>query len=251
MSICSSAPVLVRKAEAKGCFRLHLAAPVGRTLRQRQQGVALIVVLVFITIMSLLSAFTIRRAFFGEGVAQNQVDLEVARQAAELALRDAELDISLPAEQLAPGATCSRTRDDRMSDQPAFPSVNFRSDCLRGQCAYIPQAGANPVPAVVWWPAGLWNNNVADKPSQGNPANCLGFVGAVPLGVFTGTPRVIGVSRQPEYLLELIQVSVSDPLASYVSGKDGKILFRVTARGFGLNPGSEVVLQTYLYYDSN
>ena len=54
----------------------------------------------------------------------------------------------------------------------------------------------------------------------------------MPLGTFTGTPGVTGVSRQPEYLIEYMQ-----------RGDD--IYFRNTARGWGLDPNTEVVLQSY------
>ena len=92
----------------------------------------------------------------------------------------------------------------------------------------------NPEP---WWPTtnskgGLWGLD-ADKPSdaKGAGADCT-FNGSVPLGTFTGVARLAGVARQPEYLIE------------YISRGDDKIT-RITARGFGANANTEVVVQSY------
>jgi Tfp pilus assembly protein PilX len=46
-----------------------------------------------------------------------------------------------------------------------------------------------------------------------------------------------GVIRQPEYLIEFINIS-----------PDAR-LFRVTARGFGSNAQAEVVLQSYINFE--
>ena len=195
----------------------------------RQRGVSLIIVLIFLVVLSSVSAFAIRRVLFGEGIARNMLDVEVARQAAEAALRDAERDILLAAS--VPGATCARA-DDRPI-KSAYSEPNFGATCPRGQCRfgdatpanYYAQSNVttstNPEP---WWPGGVGWKATA-------PTNCT-FTGGVPLGTFTATPGVEGVSRQPEYLIEYMQ-----------RGDD--IYFRNTARGWGLDPNTEVVLQTY------
>ena len=192
----------------------------------------MIIVLVFIVILSGVAAFSVRRVLFGESVARNVLDMEVARQAAEAALRDAERDISLTGN--VAGATCAR--DDDRPIKSAYSEPNFGTDCPRGQCRFGEQTPAayyaasnaktktNPEP---WWPEGM--GGLGWKATA--PSNCS-FTGAVPLGTFTGTPGVNGVSRQPEYLIEYMQ-----------RGDD--IYFRNTARGWGLDPNTEVVLQSY------
>lgn len=194
-----------------------------------QRGVSLIIVLIFLVILSGVSAFAIRRVIFGESVARNMLDMEVARQSAEAALRDAERDIMLAGN--VTGATCSRDSDRPIKS--AYSEPNFGSTCPRGQCRFGEQtpanyyaqsnvvSGTNPEP---WWPGGI-----AWKATP--PTNCT-FTGAVPLGTFTATAPVRGVSRQPEYLIEYMQ-----------RGDD--IYFRNTARGWGLDPNTEVVLQSY------
>ena len=56
---------------------------------QRQRGVALVVVLLFLVAITGISVWTVRQSMLAEGMARNQMDQEVARQAAESALRDA------------------------------------------------------------------------------------------------------------------------------------------------------------------
>ena len=58
---------------------------------QRQRGVALVVVLLFLVAITGISVWTVRQSMLAEGMARNQMDQEVARQAAESALRDAEV----------------------------------------------------------------------------------------------------------------------------------------------------------------
>jgi type IV pilus assembly protein PilX len=210
------------------------------TTRHLQDGIALIMVLVFIVILSSVATFAIKRSILGEGVARNQLDAEVARQAAEAALRDAERDIMLAGGTPPSGALCDRGLDRPI--KTAYSAPNFDTTCPRGQCRmesmnyYLTssvQTGTNPEP---WWPTsqgGLWNNSFSLKPSAAAGANTnCNFTGAVPLGTFTGAPSLPGVVRQPEYLIEYMQ-----------RGLD--IYFRITARGFGLDPNSQVVLQTY------
>lgn len=216
-------------------------------VRAKSQGLALIVVLIFITIMSLSAALSIRRAFFGEGVARGSLDVEIARQAAELALRDAEMDISLAPGNPPPGALCQREESERPGAQTSFPTEEFRNSCLRGQCAYLAQTSATTT--VTWAVSASWNNNESSKPRVGGVGTCTTFTGGVPVGTFTGTPPATGVARQPEYLIEaLTDGDLSAGLGRLYSETTGRNLFRITARGFGLNPNTEVVLQSYLLF---
>jgi type IV pilus assembly protein PilX len=177
-----------------------------------------------------------RRALLSEGLTRNQVDVEIARQAAEAALRDGEHDLRLPNGNTVGSAPCARG-DERAIDAPgARGEPYFATDCPRGQCGFPLTyyatsdyaAGTNPAP---WWPTvklGQWANVAPSLPSA-----CATFKGGVPLGTFTDTPRLVGVARQPEYLIE------------HMGFNEDKYLFRITARGFGADVATEVVLQTY------
>ncbi len=200
------------------------------------RGIALPLVLVLLTIVLIGTAVGLRRASLTEGLTRNQLDVEIARQAAEAALRDGERDLRLPDGAQVGSAPCARG-DERAIDAPgARAEPYFATNCPRGQCGYPLSyyagsnyaAATNPAP---WWPTdklGRWTNAAPNLPSA-----CATFRGGVPLGTFTDTPRLVGVARQPEYLLE------------HMGYDEDKFLFRITARGFGADEATEVVLQTY------
>ena len=212
-----------------------------------QRGISLPLVLMFLLVITVMGTLGIRRATTGETLSRNQLDYEVARQATEAALRDAERDLMLTVSTRLPNAICPRNDDRPLSG--ALRAPNFDSNCPRGQCRYelsyydtsnyLASPVVNPEP---WWPTvnsknGRWEGNpagpVSTKPSDagGVDTNCT-FEGSVPFGTFTGVPRLTGVARQPEYLIE------------YLSRGDDKIT-RITARGFGADINTEVVMQSY------
>jgi type IV pilus assembly protein PilX len=207
-----------------------------------QHGVAMVIVMIFIVILSGVAAFAARKVFLGEGLSRNQLDIEIATQAAEAALRDAEFDLQLPGSNAArPGATCFRSDLQRPVNATTVGANYFNTNCLQGQCRnqlaqsdadYSTLANSSASTNVQpWWPGGSsqWNNDFDNKPPTST--NCA-FNGGVPLGTFTGAPAVRGVLRQPEYLIE------------YFS-RGGEGYFRITARGWGLSPSSEVLMQSF------
>lgn len=209
--------------------------------RRSQRGVAIVVVLIFMLAMTIIAAFSARNASVGERVARNQLDQQVARQAAEAALRDAERDLLLSSGTIRPLALCARGASRPVTEGVAL----FSTTCVGGQCNFpmsrytnadYSTATATSDTGEPWWPAskgGLWNNDFSIKPSREKGAiNCSTFTGAVSLGVFTGAPPMYGVSRQPEYLIESFQRGFT-------------LYFRITARGFGYSPSTQVVLQSY------
>jgi type IV pilus assembly protein PilX len=207
-----------------------------RTARPHQQGIALVVVLMFLLVITGLALFSARYATMGESMARNQLDAERARQAAESALRDAERDLMLLGTTLVPGALCNRN-----DVRPVFAYFSaFNADCPGGQCelpdaAYTAADWTDSETAMPWWPSekgGKWNNNFDTKP-RGAAASC-NFNGGVPIGTYTGAAAIAGVARQPEYLIEVFH-----------RGDDLLIFFRITARGFGASEGTQVVLQSY------
>jgi type IV pilus assembly protein PilX len=195
----------------------------------------------FLVVISILATVGIRRATLGEALSRNQVEYETARLAAEAALRDAERDLLIVNGTLRPNALCARGSDRPVIENLTEPA--FGETCPRGQCLfamsyyetsdYTAGTVVNPHP---WWPTGTkggrWNNTFDDKPSDsaGVNTNCT-FIGAVPLGTFTGTTRLLTVARQPEYLIERMK-----------RGDD--TYMRITARGFGTSENTEVVMQT-------
>ncbi|MEY4763497.1 MAG: hypothetical protein RI907_170 [Pseudomonadota bacterium] len=203
-----------------------------------QRGVALIVVLLFMAALGVGGLYSARSALLGERMARNQLDNQVARQAAEAALRDAEVDLAIPDSVTRAGATCSRGESRPVSQGFAY----FTVSCDRGQCDpgqsmadrlnldYSKAGVVAGAKGAAWWPTakgGKWGDNDGD-------IDCASFTGAVPLGTYTGASKIPGVARQPEYLIEQFR-------------KDSKTgdIYRITARGFGYRTGTEVVMQSY------
>ncbi len=214
--------------------------PSSTPLDHSQSGVALVVVLLFMATLAVGGLYSARSALMGEQLARNQLDQQVARQAAEAALRDAEVDLSLPGGVKPAGADCSRGAQRPIDNAYAA----FQPTCPQGQCRapnysallamdYAKAGGDDSTGAEAWWPnakGGLWNN-ATDKKKMVD-GQCETFDGAVPIGTFTGAKAIPAVARQPEYLIEAID-------------KNGRDVFRITARGFGFRTGTEVVLQSY------
>jgi type IV pilus assembly protein PilX len=210
----------------------------GTRLSNKQHGVALVVVMIFIVALTSIAILSSRNVSLSERVARNQLDAQVAREAAEAALRDAEFDLLLTSEALRTGAKCART-----GLRPVSENISqFTGTCSKGQCG-LPQsrydtsnhatATATSNTGEPWWEAakgGLWNDTLSTKPTVVG-ANC-NFSGGVPYGTYSGRAELVGVSRQPEYLIEYFRIGTNN-------------LFRINARGFGRNPNTEIVLQSY------
>jgi type IV pilus assembly protein PilX len=226
---------------------INFTVGTGKERNVRQSGVSMVIVLIFIVILTSLGTYSLRRVMLGANLSRNALDLQVAKQAAQSALRDGERDILATGPAL--GAVCARGIDRPM---PPVPGYNFApptwdGTCPSGQCVvgsgkrkdtYPNSNFAANIDPQPWWPAQtpsgeppIWNNDVTIKPSPGNPATCLTFTGGVPYGSYTGASPVPGVWRQPEYLIEAVQTG----FIKY---------FRITSRGWGLSPNSEVIQQT-------
>lgn len=221
-----------------------------------QKGVALVMVLLFLVAITGITVWAARQSMLGEGMARNQQDMEVARQAAESALRDAERDIenaglehkywAVKPDDLA-GDSCTRSRK--------LIAIDFTSNCDKGLCqrsdaqyaTYEWSTADASTGGEPWWPSskgGQWvndfNGSTVTKPSRtnvtANEANCYTFKGGVPLGTYTGAIAIRGVSVQPEYLIEYFKRSIP--------GQQEKDVYRITARGFGYTPRTQVVVQS-------
>lgn len=218
----------------------------------KNRGVALIIVLMFLLAISTASIWAIRKSISGENMARNLFDNQMARIAAEAALRDAERDISNTSLSLLTNASCNRGRD-------RLPNASFFfANCVGGFClpsadiyntAVYSTASTTTVP---WWPSAkdpddttksMWNNDPSTKPARTpsvTTTNCTTFKGGVPIGTFTGTPAIEGVAIQPEYMVEFFNAKDGN-----AGGTNSDIyLYRITARGFGFNANTQVVLQS-------
>lgn len=213
--------------------------------RAKQSGLALVIVMIFLSAITGITIWAVRQSLLGEGIARNELDQVVARQAAEAALRDAERDIQNLSATILPNASCTR------GQEPPLRNKGFTDTCVQGLCdinsdlyatASWTAASASASTAEPWWPSdkgGQWNNTFSDKPSRQpvTTTNCGTFTGGVPIGTFTGAAPITGVAVQPEYMIEYFsrvsRLSLQ-PTPHY----------RITARGFGYTQRTQVVLQT-------
>jgi len=191
--------------------------------RRRQRGVTLVIVLMLLVIVTLLGIGAARIALLGERTTRNERDYQIAWQAAEAALMDAQFDIRGPNTGSAQRVALF-TPDDISK---FVPNCNTSAQ-FRGLCA--PSEGK---PA---WASVNFLNDDADAPT-------------VAYGTFTGRAFDAGSAgvkpaRVPRYMIEVLPDKT--PMGSAASNnttKSAPIMYRITAMGFGPREDVQVVLQ--------
>jgi len=230
---------------------------------KRQNGVALVVVLLFLVAITGITIWMVKQSTLSEGMARNQQDQEAARQAAESALRDAERDIMNATLTTKTNASCTRAALELNPN-------DFSSNCKAGLCIkddtsytttdWATASASNQSVAEPWWPTnkgGLWNDDFDSKPGRYpavTSANCDSFTGAVPLGTYTGVTPITGVAAQPEYLIEYfrrksVRMNLDETRVTSTgqNANQWSSMYRITARGFGYSLRTQVVLQSIYF----
>nr|WP_052170866.1 PilX N-terminal domain-containing pilus assembly protein [Massilia sp. JS1662] len=177
-----------------------------------ERGLALVCALTLMLATMVIGVAVARGAFVLLASARNERDRDVARAAAEAALRDAEHDI----------AGAAGVPPDRAAHFGPAGGHAFGDDCGRG-ADDLGLCRARSPPA---WQA-------LDLADVGNPA-------LVPYGHFTGAALAVGrgalPARLPAYVIERIApAGATAQLGSF---------YRVTAIGFGTRTSTRVVLQS-------
>lgn len=177
----------------------------------RQSGVALLTGLIFLIILTLLGITAMQTSIMEERMSGNTRDRNIAFQAAEAALRDAELDIQ-----------CKKIDGSAATVKRAIGCISgmLGADlaCTAGLCCVI-----NDPALVCIEPS---------TPVYKNTSLSLSTVPSVKYGFYTGAPEISGIpsQQQPRYLIEPFQKQ----LVNY---------YRITARGYGVNSNTQVTLQ--------
>lgn len=193
-----------------------------------QRGFSLIVVLLLLAIVMVLGVSAAQLALVNEVAARSDRDTEIALQAAEAALVDAERDV------LGPNADASA----RLCLFDHRDIAAFAAGCGTGRNLGLCAAAA-PGETPAWMAADL------------SPASAV----AVPYGRFTGQSYVSGEDQgavpahPPRYVVEAIR-NRGGWEAHRLQGagaEQATHLFRVTAVGFGVDARTQVMLQTTLY----
>lgn len=169
----------------------------------RQRGSVLLVALVMLMVMTLLMVSSMRTNTTDERMASNARDWNLAFEAAEAALRDAERDI---------------LKVDHVSGE-----TGFMTGCSSDGLCKTPTDGT-----PVW--VTLEENNDAGWLTGANSGKSVRY------GTYTGADDIQGVAAQPRYIIEPIHDKSYTELPN-------RYFYRVTAVGFGANTSSRVMLQ--------
>ncbi len=234
----------------------------GTRVTARQRGFSLIVSLMMLIVIIILGISASQMAINEERGARNDRDRQIAFQAAEAALKDAEFEIINPA---SPGGLC--TAPGQMNRGRG--RLGFAASTCFNSINAIGFTATATTPCSVPPNAGLCEFN-ATTPAWLRPASDVmhidfladakgsGTMSTVAYGQYTN--RVYGSQAQaalfgqplsryaPRYIIERVQQNTSvDTLTGAGDSSDasgGAYMFRVTAMGFGANPNTQVVLQT-------
>jgi len=184
--------------------------------RTKQSGAALIVGLIFLVILTLLGLTAMQTGIMEERMAGNSRDRNLAFQAAEAAMRDAEYDTHA----IQPsGAQEAKLR--------TFGKISGMSgadtNCSEGLCCNPSTGGAA---------AGLTCIEPT-TPVYNRFSSSIGIsYGTYTFGYTSSSPATFPqVSKQPQYLIE--------PFPP----QGGHFYYRISAIGYGINSSSNVILQ--------
>ena len=212
----------------------------------RDAGFSLIVSLMMLVVIIILGLSASQLSINEERAARNDRDRQIAFQAAEAALKDAESEI-LGA--TAPTCTVTGQPPSRMRSgtQTCFNQQNAFGYVLK--CSPPPNEGLcdSSGPTQGWMDADFYG----DARGVNSPVKTTRF------GRFTGQTYVSQASGggagkplsiyPPRYVIEIVpnNTAISSITSDGSGGGQGLgHIFRVTAMGFGANPNSQVVLQT-------
>jgi type IV pilus assembly protein PilX len=183
--------------------------------RRRQEGAILVIALLFLVLLTIIGISSISGVTLEERMAGNLREQQIAFQAAESALRDAEID-------LEPSIGGTGNRDTTLT----ISGGAFTNVCSGGFTAGVCRQPATPANS---WQADIvsasgWDWTDANK--------------TVGYGTYTGAAALPGVARAPRYVIEYLEEkddNTTTPATRH---------FRISARGWGASETSHVTLQT-------
>lgn len=188
-------------------------------LRKCYRGSSLIVCLLILIVVLMLGSSVAQMALQEEKAARNARDRQIALEAAEAALRDAELDMENSSRS---HLFADKTEEGFTKGCSAVGDGFHLGLCMRSEAGDVP----------AWKSIDL--------------AGGSGQTQSVPYGQFTGQRLQTGdgllPAKQPRYIIELIPFGMHD-----VHAPEGRVvnLYRVTSIGFGVRESTQVVLQTF------
>ena len=205
-----------------------------RHRRAAQRGFSLIVVLLILVVATVLGVAAAQVSLVNERGARNDRDTEVAFQAAEAALIDAETDVLGPNDGARQRLCLFSHRD-----VTAFVAGCGGAGEHQGLCAPA-EPGSDPA-----WATTDLSAESGKSVAYGTFTGQTYFSG----DAATGTRAGALPARAPRYIVEAVRSRggwQADALQS-ASAQGASYIFRVTAIGYGMRDEAQVVLQTNLY----
>ena len=213
-----------------------------RSTKNSNQGSTLIISLLFLMVTTLIATGVWRLAMQQESMTGSERDYQIAFEAAEAALRDAELDyfnVCARLNQSNVTANCT-VRPKPISGLQLVGTQNSGDVPPDGSCS---NAGLCLGKFEVHGGIKVYEGKPNMKIVDGTAAPTLGT--RIPYGQFTRDPndpsqRIANVAQQPSYLFEAIC------LGGAASAAGCNPIYRITAIGYGRRADTRVVLQSFL-----
>ena len=199
-----------------------------------QLGSSLIVVLMMLTVILVMGVIGARMSLFSERSARNDRDRQIAFQAAESALLDAELDM------MGPNTKVGHRVCVFDSTKPAEFQEGCGTASKVGMCLNTVSPGDawKTVKALYLSETGTGNTNKT-----------------VQYGQFTDQALPNGSSgltaKLPRYTIEAVRYAGTGAANDNVGSTKTEYAFLVTAMGFGTRTETQVMLQTLVYKPAN
>lgn len=202
-------------------------------LARRQRGVIFVTAMLFLVVLSLLVLSIMRTSILEERMAGHSRDWNLAFQAAESALRDAEREIR--------AGTRIIGKTGFVDKCSSATNTNGAGLCLPNLCTNT-TAGASYDCYPIWIDLDKQQNDTGWK-SGANSGKSITY------GEKTGATAITGISTPPRYIIEVLSVPDASSLKPPPGMPAEKYLYRATAVGFGANINTRVMLQgTYRQY---
>jgi type IV pilus assembly protein PilX len=186
----------------------------------RQSGAVLIISLIMLLLLTIIASVGLQNSGLEEKMAGNLRDRNLAFQAAEAGLRDAEFDISNLNFNNTKHSNTPRINglSSFVADCGASTSSNANDDglCYNGAAGYT----TAPIESTV---------NMYPSVNTGKPS--VGY------GSFTNAPALPNLSAQPRYIIEGFRFRTP--------GKGVEFFYRITVRAQGVNENTVVWLQEF------
>jgi type IV pilus assembly protein PilX len=188
---------------------------ISSTVVARARGSVLIVSLVILLVLTLLGISGMNSTVLQERMAGNLQEGLSAFQAAEAGLRDGEL----------------------LAQSSLSLSTVFHANCSGGFCE-----PADPLSMDY----DVWVTSLSSDVCWAS-SNCGSKRNVIDLGAETGAPTLANVSTQPAYVVERLQVvERGGSIVAGFASQPTSEWYRITARGYGRQGQSQVLLQSVI-----